>query len=81
MIASMTDVPVEVTEWCTRFAAALGISPPTVDDIETLLELAGIAAHASQRQSAPVACWLAATAGVEPERARDIALALEPGSS
>ncbi len=70
----MSDVPAEVTEWCTRFATALGTAPPTPDEIVTLLDLAGIAAHASQRQSAPVACWLAARAGVEPERAREVAL-------
>ena len=77
----MSDVPAEVIDWCSRFAIALGLAAPTTDEIETLLDLAGIAAHASQRQSAPVACWLAARAGVEPERAREIALALERGPS
>ena len=72
----MSDVPAEVTDWLSRFAAALGISPPSAEEIETLLDLAGIAAHASQRQSAPVACWLAATAGVAPARAREIALGI-----
>ena len=72
----MSDVPPEVIDWCTRFAIALGVAPPTPDDIEALLDLAGIAAHASQRQSAPVACWLAARAGVTPQRARDVALGM-----
>ena len=72
----MTDVPAEVIDWCTRFAIALGVEPPTPADIETLLDLAGIAAHASQRQSAPVACWLAARAGVAPDRAHQIALGI-----
>ena len=72
----MTDVPAEVTDWCARFAAALGIPAPTPDEIETLLDLAGTAAHASQRQSAPVACWLAARAGVDPDRAHQIALGI-----
>ena len=52
------------------------VAAPTAEEIETLLELAGTAAHASQRQSAPVACWLAARAGVEPDRAREIALGI-----
>ena len=47
-IEDMSDVPAEVTDWCARFAAALGIPAPTPDEIETLLDLAGIAAHASQ---------------------------------
>jgi hypothetical protein len=72
----MSDVPTEVTDWCTRFAGALGTDPPSAAEIETLLALAGVAAHASQRQSAPVACWLAARAGVDPERAHEIALGL-----
>jgi hypothetical protein len=72
----MSDVPPEVSEWCERFATALGVAPPTPDEIKTLLDLAGIAAHASQRQSAPVACWLAARAGVAPERARELALGI-----
>jgi hypothetical protein len=72
----MSDVPTEVTDWCTRFADALGTDPPSAAEIETLLALAGVAAHASQRQSAPVACWLAARAGVDPERAHEIALRL-----
>jgi acyl-coenzyme A thioesterase PaaI-like protein len=33
--------------------------------------LAGVAAHASERKAAPVACWLAARAGVEPAVARE----------
>jgi hypothetical protein len=32
-------------------------------EIEDLLALAGVAAHASERTAAPVSCWLAASAG------------------
>ena len=70
----MSDVPAEVIDWCARFAAALGVAAPTAGEIDTLLELAGTAAHASQRQAAPVACWLAARAGVTPQRAHEIAI-------
>ncbi|HTN80387.1 MAG TPA: DUF6457 domain-containing protein [Acidimicrobiales bacterium] len=69
----MSDIPPEVIDWCGRFARALGTEPPTPEEIDTLLALAGVAAHASQRQAAPVACWLAARAGVDPARAHDIA--------
>jgi hypothetical protein len=61
--------------WLEAYATALGIEPPTEEDVETLLALAGIAAHASERQAAPVSCWLVARAGVEPVRA--LALARE----
>jgi Domain of unknown function (DUF6457) len=72
----MSDVPSEVTDWCARFAAALGTAAPTAEEIDTLLDLASTAAHASQRQSAPIACWLTARAGVAPDRALEIALSL-----
>ena len=38
-----------------------------------MLELAGEAAHASQRTAAPVSCWLAAAAGLSPAEALDLA--------
>jgi hypothetical protein len=55
--------------WIERFAAALGVDAPDAGTVETLLNLAGVAAHASERTAAPVACWLAAVAGVRPEDA------------
>lgn len=66
-------------EWLIRFAAELGVEPPTADEVEQLLELAGIAAHASERPAAPVSCWLASRAALSPaealERARALAAA------
>jgi len=41
--------------------------------ITEILDLAGSAARASARQAAPIACWLAATAGVSPADGRRIA--------
>jgi hypothetical protein len=52
-------------EWLARFAADIGVPAPTSDDFERLLELAGLAAHASERTAAPVTCWLAAQAGLD----------------
>ena len=51
-------------EWLTAYAAALGTQAPTDEEFEAVLALAGVAAHASERKAAPVACWLAARAGV-----------------
>ncbi len=56
-------------EWFTGFAAALGIAPPTGDEVRDLLQLAGEAAHASERIAAPVTCWLIARAGLTPTEA------------
>jgi hypothetical protein len=59
--------------WLAAFADRLGTDPPSEEEIERLLALAGVAAHASERIAAPVACWLAARAGADPERALDLA--------
>ncbi len=52
-------------EWIRRFAEALGMSPPSTEEVDLLLGLAGVAAHASERTAAPISCWLAARAGVD----------------
>jgi hypothetical protein len=61
------------TEWLHAYAERLGIAPPTEQEVETLLALAGEAAHASERIAAPVACWLSARAGRSPEEALELA--------
>jgi hypothetical protein len=60
-------------DWIERFAEALGAQSPTPSEVEELLELAGIAAHASERTAAPVACFVAARAGKTPAEALDTA--------
>jgi hypothetical protein len=60
-------------EWIDRYAAALGVAPPTDEERETLLRLAGVAAHASERIAAPIACWLSARAGLSPDAALEAA--------
>jgi hypothetical protein len=60
-------------EWIAEFAARLGTEAPTPREFSTLLDLAGEAAHSSERVSAPVACWVAARAGVSPDRALEVA--------
>ena len=62
-------------EWLTAFAARLGVEVPDDSTVAALLDLAGVAAHASERTAAPVACWLAARAGSAPADA--LALARE----
>lgn len=57
-------------EWLERYAAALGVDPPSAEELNDLLALAGVVAHASERTAAPVSCWLAARAGLAPAEAR-----------
>ncbi len=56
-------------EWLDGYAEKLGVDPPTTEEFKTLLDLASQAAHSSERVAAPVACWMAAKAGVDPDTA------------
>jgi Domain of unknown function (DUF6457) len=60
-------------DWIAAFAEALGRPAPTPEEIDAVLRLASVAAHSSERRAAPVACWLAATAGTPPDEARAVA--------
>ncbi|MCD6015701.1 MAG: hypothetical protein K0R41_86 [Geminicoccaceae bacterium] len=50
-------------EWIDGFAAEIGADAPPDDEVDAILELAAVAAHASERTAAPVACWIGGTAG------------------
>lgn len=65
-------------EWIEAFATRIGVDAPDEAVRARLLELAGVAAHASERQAAPIACWLAARAGLDPERALALAREIAP---
>ncbi len=67
------DATLNARQWLAEFAVSLGTEPPTTEEFKQLLDLAGEAAHASERVAAPVACWLAARAEVEPEHALRLA--------
>jgi uncharacterized protein DUF6457 len=60
-------------EWLAAYAAKLGAPMPSTEEIDAVLALAGVAAHASERIAAPVACWMAAGAGVSLDEARRLA--------
>ena len=63
------------TDWITAFAERCGLPAPDEHTIATLLELAGVAAHASERTAAPIACWLVGRCGLSADDA--LALARE----
>jgi hypothetical protein len=52
-------------EWLAGFAERIGGTAPSTEEFKLILDLAGVAAHSSERVAAPAACWVAANAGVE----------------
>lgn len=72
----MTDAQPSAAEWVAAFARRLGLEPPTDEEVEVLLELAAVAAHASERIAAPLACWLVGRAGLTPADALEAANAV-----
>jgi len=66
-------------DWLAAYAAKLGTAAPTKDEFKQLLDLAAEAAHSSERVAAPVACWLAARAGVTLEEAIRLAREVSAG--
>jgi Domain of unknown function (DUF6457) len=64
-------------EWLAAFAARIGGEPPSTEEFKLILDLAGVAAHSSERVAAPAACWVAANAGVDLTVALEAARALE----
>jgi hypothetical protein len=65
-------------EWISSFADRIGAQSPSPEEIGEILGLAAIAAHASERTAAPVACWLAGTTGRSVEDLRRLAEAVDP---
>jgi hypothetical protein len=67
--------------WLAAYAVQLGVAAPSEEEVDRLLALAGVAAHSSERTAAPIACWLAARAGVDPERALAVAKRIGGGDA
>src|SRR4051812_9409261 len=65
LIGDRKGVPgMNARSWIAAYAERLGADAPTRDEFEAILALAAEAAHSSERVAAPVACWVAAKAGV-----------------
>lgn len=60
-------------EWLAAFAERVGAPAPDEQTTDTLLALAGVAAHASERIAAPLACWMVGVVGADPQAALDAA--------
>ncbi len=66
-------------EWIAAFAREAGVAPPSVEQIRELLDLAGAAAHASERTAAPLACWIAGRSNLSLAELRAAAERVAPG--
>jgi hypothetical protein len=72
-------IQMNAKEWIAAYADKLGTMPPSPEEFGELLDVAGIAAHSSERVAAPVSCWVAARAGVSPQEALAAARELADG--
>jgi hypothetical protein len=60
-------------DWIRTFAEEIGVEAPSQEEMDEILRLAAVAAHASERIAAPIACWLAGTSGRPLGEAREAA--------
>jgi hypothetical protein len=65
-------------EWIERFAAEVRGEPPTEEEFNAMLDLAAVAAHASERVAAPVACWIGGASDRSLEELQAIAERIAP---
>jgi uncharacterized protein DUF6457 len=63
-------------DWIQDFCEEIGMPTPSEADIEAILRLAAIAAHASERIAAPIACWIGGASGKSLAELQGVAEAL-----
>lgn len=66
----------DASAWLLAFVTATRGRALTQAETDTILELASVAAHSSERMAAPLTCWVAAAAGMSPTEALAIARSL-----
>ena len=57
-------------EWLGAFAGEIGVPAPTNEQMDEILRLASVAAHASERIAAPIACYMVGLSGRSLSEAR-----------
>jgi hypothetical protein len=67
-------------EWIQAFCEEIGMPAPPQDEADAVLRLAAVAAHASERIAAPIACWVAGASGKPLGELQEAAKALANGS-
>ncbi|MDQ3678147.1 MAG: DUF6457 domain-containing protein [Actinomycetota bacterium] len=68
-----------VEEFLEAYAAQIGAQIPDRAEMDALLEVASIAAHASERAAAPLACWMGGASGVPAAELLAAARRVAPG--
>jgi len=66
-------------EWVKAFSDEIGAPAPDDAETDDILKLAAVAAHASERKAAPVACFIAGRSGKPLSELLERAEALGPG--
>jgi len=66
--------------WIEAYARELGLEAPGENEVAAILDLAAVAAHASERTAAPIACWLTAQAGRPAGEAIAVARSIAPAA-
>jgi hypothetical protein len=66
-------------EWIQAFCAQIGMPAPDEEQADAILRLAAIAAHASERIAAPLACWVAGASGKQLSELEETAERLASG--
>jgi hypothetical protein len=72
------SISMTAAEWIKVFCEEIGTPPPSADETAAILRLAAVAAHASERTAAPVACWVAGRDGRALEDLEEIAERVAP---
>lgn len=67
-------------EWIHAFCEEIGMPAPSESESESILRLAAVAAHASERIAAPIACWVAGSSGKPLGELQEVAETLASGS-
>ncbi len=75
----MSDQNPSAQQWIEGLANELGLDAPSPGEIDNLLNLAGVAAHSSERIAAPIACWMIGLAKIEPAEALSVVQKYESG--
>ena len=75
-----TVTAMTATEFLQAFAAETGTPAPTAQEVDALLELATIAAHASERLAAPLTCWIGGASGLAASELLAAARRIAPGA-
>jgi hypothetical protein len=66
-------------EWISSLCEAIGVPAPDESETDAILRLASVAAHASERKAAPVACWIAGSSGRPLAELQEVAEGLAAG--